>query len=469
MDSALETAKSLHNAGKLEEAAAAYRQILEQDPDSVKALNNLGNVLDDQGLPEQATECYRRALEIDSSFALIHYNLANTLHRTGHGFEAISCYLKALELDPKMVSAQYNLGLLLYQQQRLESAESVLRRAVEMAPDLALSHCRLGDVLFDTKRLPEALECYRRAVEIDPDEGEYHFHVGKSQEVMRRWDEAVQCYLRSLECEPGVAVVQRHLAHLLYQMGEHDEAVAVYEQWITTSPDDPVAMHMLSALSGQDVPSRASDQFVQRTFDASAEDFDGALARLDYQAPTLIARLLAEHVPQARKQFDILDAGCGTGLCGAMVGPYARRLVGVDLSAGMLAKARFRHVYDDLVRAELTAFLVEHSASYDVVLAADTLNYFGALEPVFASAAGALRHNGLFLFTLEHDEGEDLDWRLQMHGRYTHGENYLRKALVESDLEVITLRTDTLRKEGGQGVTGWIVAARRRATQGRTL
>ena len=40
-------------------------------------------------------------------------------------------------------------------------------------------------------------------------------------------------------------------------------------------------------------------------------------------------------------------------------------------------------------------------------MSADTLVYFGDLEPVLAAAAGALRPNGLFVFTLEHAAGDD--------------------------------------------------------------
>jgi predicted TPR repeat methyltransferase len=55
--------------------------------------------------------------------------------------------------------------------------------------------------------------------------------------------------------------------------------------------------------------------------------------------------------------LDVLDAGCGTGLCGAIVAPYARRLVGVDLSEGMLVHATSKNVYDSLIKAELTEYL----------------------------------------------------------------------------------------------------------------
>jgi len=73
-------------------------------------------------------------------------------------------------------------------------------------------------------------------------------------------------------------------------------------------------------------------------------------------------------------------------LCGPLLRGYARRLVGVDLSGGMLHKARQRKVYDGLIRAELTAHLQNQPEGYDIIASSDTFNYFGSLEVLFASA-----------------------------------------------------------------------------------
>ena len=108
----------------------------------------------------------------------------------------------------------------------------------------------------------------------------------------------------------------------------------------------------------------------------------------------------------------MLDAGCGTGLCGPLLVPYARRLIGVDLSEGMLALAKEKHVYDALIKGELTDHMRAQPAAFDVIVSADTLVYFGDLESVVGAAAGALRPNGLFIFTLEHAVGARGRYRL---------------------------------------------------------
>ncbi len=72
--------------------------------------------------------------------------------------------------------------------------------------------------------------------------------------------------------------------------------------------------------------------------------------------------------------------GCGTGLCGPLIRGYARRLIGIDLSSGMLTQAKEKQLYDELWQVELTEYLRDQVEAFDVIVSADTLVYFGALE-----------------------------------------------------------------------------------------
>jgi predicted TPR repeat methyltransferase len=163
---------------------------------------------------------------------------------------------------------------------------------------------------------------------------------------------------------------------------------------------------MLAACTGRDVPERASNAFVEATFDSFASSFESKLERLSYRAPALVAAMLGESGGEPSHRLDVLDAGCGTGLCGALVKPFARRLVGVDLSQGMLAHAKDKNVYDALMKPALTEYLRDNSEAFDLIVSADTLVYFGDLKGVIAAVAQALRPNGLFVFTLEHAVGD---------------------------------------------------------------
>ena len=87
----------------------------------------------------------------------------------------------------------------------------------------------------------------------------------------------------------------------------------------------------------------------------------------------------------------------------------------------MLSHARSKEVYCELEQGELTEFLRARPGSFDVIVSADTLVYFGDLREFCAAAAHALRPSGLVVFTLEHAvEAGDADYRLELHGRYSH-------------------------------------------------
>lgn len=220
---------------------------------------------------------------------------------------------------------------------------------------------------------------------------------------------------------------------------------------------------MLAACTGAEVPERASDQFVRTLFDKFASSFEQALERLDYRAPQLVSAALAEELPNPSASLDVLDAGCGTGLCGPRLRPYARRLVGVDLSSAMLDKARAAGAYDELVNAELTAFIKREGSAFDVIVSADTLNYFGSLEEVLTASANAMREGGHLVFTLEHASSDvgDVGYRLDSSGRYQHAQDYVERMLDRAGFAVRRIAREVLRKERGQPVAGLVITARK--------
>src|SRR5690606_35946619 len=160
-----------------------------------------------------------------------------------------------------------------------------------------------------------------------------------------------------------------------------------------------------------------------------------------------------------RRELDVLDAGCGTSLCVDFLRPLSHTLVGVDLSGKMLDKARQRGGYDELVEAELIAFMEAHPEAYDLVVAADVILYFGRLERLAQALRASLRPGGGLVFTVEAGADEEHGWALNDGGRYTHHPAYLRRVLESAGFEIRELVDDRLRFELGEEVRGWIVTA----------
>ena len=70
----------------------------------------------------------------------------------------------------------------------------------------------------------------------------------------------------------GLQLLPTHLS-----LGEIGEAVNIFEKWLEEEPNDPIARHMLAACTGRDVPERASNGFVETTFDSFASSFESKL------------------------------------------------------------------------------------------------------------------------------------------------------------------------------------------------
>ena len=406
-----------------------------------------------------AADIYRSILEVAPDHAdALHFS-GVLAHQQARSEQAVALIERSLELEPDRADWHSNLGIVLQDRLKLDEAIAAYRRAIALDPDHANAHNNLGVVLRATDKVVEAEAAYRAAIRIDPEHSDAYHNLGVLLNGQKRSHEAAVCFSKVITLRPKHPEARRLLAIAHCTLGEVDKAVEVFEEWLEEEPDSPIARHMLAACSGRDVPPRASDAFVEETFDSFAASFDSKLAQLSYRAPALVAEMLAESDVEASKSLDVLDAGCGTGLCGPLIAPYARRLVGVDLSAPMIAQARARNVYDELVKRELTAYLGDSTEAFDVIVSADTLVYFGLLEDVAAAAANALRPGGRLVFTVEELVGAgsaDAGYAISPTGRYRHTRQYLERVLANANLRSEIVPAE-LRLEAGDPVPGFVV------------
>jgi predicted TPR repeat methyltransferase len=386
-------------------------------------------------------------------------------HKGGRLLEAEAAYRSVLRARPDDPDALNFFGMLRGQTGHRAEAAEFLRRSVEVDPKNPHAWLNLGNVLVMLNRDEEARTAFTRATELAPDLAMAWFNLGVCLGRCKQPLEAASALHRALKIEPGHLPAYESLALVLHRLGNYEEAAEVFREWLAHDPGNPFARHMLAATSGAATPSRAADEYVRQLFDDFAANFDENLTSLQYRAPQLIAERLAREAP-ASASLDVLDAGCGTGLCGPLVRSLARRLTGVDLSAAMIERARARGGYDELIVAELCAFMSSRPGSFDVVISADTLVYFGALEEPLRSARACLRGGGLLIFSVEHWEPDrdasvrEPSYRLETHGRYGHSEGYVRAALAAAGFGEISIERGVLRRERGSDVMGLVVRAR---------
>jgi predicted TPR repeat methyltransferase len=425
---ALAIAVKRHQDGQLSEADRVYRAVLAVDPDHPDALHFLGVLSYHQGQVDKALPLIRRAIEQAPLYADAHNNLGNVLKETGAFEAAREAYEQAITINPRHVGALNNLGV----------------------------------VFKDLNRLDDAVDTYRKALAIEPENAEVMQNLGNAYRLLKRFPEAVENFRRAIALRPYDREAYRCLAATLYIMNERDEAVLLIRQWLAFEPASPAARHLLAAYTGEGIPDRASDAYVHQLFDEFAGTFEAVMGHIDYQVPGLIAAALQRVLGPPKGNLRILDAGCGTGLCAETLRRYASRLVGVDLSEKMLAKARGRGLHNVLIHGELETYMTQTEERFDVIVTADTLCYFGRLDTTFAAARRALDQGGYIIFTVEaalNAEADDTSFRLNAHGRYSHAESYVRAAIDGAGLKIAELCRATLRMEMGKHVEGLLVSA----------
>jgi predicted TPR repeat methyltransferase len=384
---------------------------------------------------------------------------------------------------------------------QLEAAERLFHQVLALYPDHAQSLCSLGVIAHSRTDLPAARALFERALAIKPDLAEAHNSLGivllaeAQAEVplaQAQAEAAVGHFQQALRTHGGYLDAHNNLAMTLLSLGRFEAAVTEWRQvlatngpaasgadicivkalygyhladrdgaralsWVvrTAYPERPILQHGTAGILGEAAPVPANLEYVRALFDFFAGNFDAALTGLLRYSPKPLIDVLAEAIRPGHGAYDILDAGCGTGLCAAFLRPWARRLVGCDLSPEMLARARQRQAYDELVPGELTAFLNGRPAAFDLIVAADVLIYFGALEPLLSAVVTALRPGGLFAFSVEtlEDTAEAAadNFAICPSGHYKHTQKYVTDAAERSNLRVMRAHVASLRLELGSG------------------
>lgn len=275
---------------------------------------------------------------------------------------------------------------------------------------------------------------------------------------------AIELLQQALELAPDWTGGWFELAGWLGAAQRRDDAVAAYTRCLALDPADRLgAVLRLALLGAVAEPPALPPAYVAGVFDEYAEDFDGALVeRLDYRVPGELAALVRSLAGADAAWARVLDLGCGTGLAGERFRAAAGWLEGVDLSAGMIAQAQRKGLYDALQVGDVVAHLQAARQRYDLILAADVVIYLGDLAPLMQAAARALAPAGRLALSVEAAAGDG--FRLTAGHRYAHSEAYLRRVAEGAGLAVEALTGTVCRLEAGRPVQGHLLVARRPET-----
>lgn len=275
-------------------------------------------------------------------------------------------------------------------------------------------------------------------------------------------DEAVALCDSALAANPRCAELWVTRGSLHSRLAERMSALSCFRKADGLEPERSATSHFIRAAGGAGfaVPHRAE---VADLFDHYADDFENhVVGALGYRGHDALPRLLAEHAVGSSRG-DVLDLGCGTGLCGPGLRPLAGRLLGADIAPRIVAEARKRPEYDEVWVADAVyALYCCEPGTLAAVASADALGYIGPLDAVHEEACRALRPGGYFAYSVEAMPGRGPGYAMDASTRRcTYREAYLRDMARTYRLGVVALEKRTMRVEAGKPVAEHLVVLMR--------
>ena len=238
-----------HQTGKNETAVQLINDAIRGNPENPLYHLNLGTIYPSLSRVEEALACFRRALVLKPDFAQAHAFMGNLLQDQGRPAEALPCYRKAISCKTDFTEAHNNLGAALQELGQIDEALACFRRAIALKPDFAEAHFNLGNALQGQLRFEEAERCHRQAIEYRSSYAEAHHALGKLFEEQGRLEDALACHRLAVSFRPGLAEAWSSLGALLLQQGRIDEAEPVFKKALRYEPRCSSALLGLSAIA----------------------------------------------------------------------------------------------------------------------------------------------------------------------------------------------------------------------------
>jgi len=290
----------LQQQGKLAEAGAIYREVLDNDPRNAPALHLMGVVAMQSGQIEPGLELIRQSLAILPGFAPAHDNLGKGLERLGRYEEALSAFGRVIALAPahaeghgsrgrvlerlgryeealkdfdKALSLKgdpdyaLNRGAVLLQLGRHEEALSAFDKSIAMGLTHPLGRFNRGVVLMALDRHEDALAAFDDAIARQPDYADAYVNRGLALEVLGRKDDALASFEQAIAINPDMQEAYLNRGALLDQSGRRQEAIAAYDALLARWPGDAIAYN-----------NRGSAQKALGALEKALADYDRAVA-----------------------------------------------------------------------------------------------------------------------------------------------------------------------------------------------
>lgn len=248
LDHALQAALDHHRAGRVDQAEAIYRQLIQQQPESADLQHLLGLVEHQRGNHAAAEKSIEQAIRLNRSAADFHANLGVVRLAMNHVNEAATALQEALRLNPAHADALNNLGNALKGLGRPAEAVELFRKAIKIRAEFLAARANLAITLADMRQFDEAERAFRAALARAPNDPSLHFRLGLMLQECGQLQPAAEEYARTIALAPAAFEAHANLGNIRRELGDFQGAIASYREALRLRPD--VAECHLNLASG---------------------------------------------------------------------------------------------------------------------------------------------------------------------------------------------------------------------------
>lgn len=245
---ALKLAAAHQGAGRLQQAEAVLRQVLQQRPNEPTALHLLAIVAHQAGKTNIGIELIARALTINPNVPVFHANIAEMYRRVGNPQAAIRHGERAIALNPQSADAHNNLGIAHYDIGDFAGAVACYDKAIEVKPRFAEAISNRGNALRNLRRFEDAEREYRRALAINPTYAEAYNNLGSVLRDLERPAEAEPAYKRAITLAPNYLEARNNLILAYKDLKNYDAALAAGQEALRLKAQNPDALAYVGSI-----------------------------------------------------------------------------------------------------------------------------------------------------------------------------------------------------------------------------
>ena len=478
-------ANAYRRQGNTEQAIKTFEKAIKANPTLISAHNNLALIYFKSN-PEKALFHLGRALQINPSHLDANYNmailslpsnrhkakkhlqsalrtdpvfvpamfqLAQIYHIEKAHLNALNLYDKILNIDPTHPECLNKIGLIYLEQDNIDKGIEFLNKALSISSEITDIHHNLACCYLHKKEYQTALSHWITHLKSNKDIDTY-YNIGVCYLYLGRYNDCTDYLFHVIKRDPKHYESLINLGAAFLQKGHIDSACDYYQRAQSIKPT-PSVQYILNALEKKQEVSSVPPEYVTDLFNNYAFHYDNHLVDvLDYQVPKRLRSILPALLNLSPNSLDCLDLGCGTGLAAEAIFPFKKHLTGIDLSPNMIEQANKKDIYDRLICQDILLPISEYLNQIDLVLTADTLPYFGDLNPIFSLVRTYLKPESHWIFTIEttHKDSHILN----QSARFSHNPNTIKHLSESHDFVIFHSENIQLRTQQNQYIEGMV-------------